>query len=378
MESKMNKKLLIFIPTFETGGVEKNAVFFANNMLKNGYQVSVVYCRKVDNQFSKLDKGINKIKIYRLPKLVFIHDRIVDAISIFIFGYFKLKKEGKDNILIGFQSNIIGIILAKLLDIKSVVRLSNHFESIKYEKSLVRKGAEYLKKKLYKYADVVIANSNELANDYAKVFDRDVKTVYNPIDFDKLNSNVFNIPKEDIYQDKSLPIILSVGRLAKQKNFEYLINSFAVAQKQRDMNLVIVGEGEERNNLTLLIKKLKLEDKVYLIGHRDNVYDYYRNSDIFVLSSFYEGMPNALIEAIACKCLAISTNIKTGPKEILLNGDGGDLVELNNVEELSKKILENLDNKSKAIDKNLNAFNYLNRFSVEKTIESYLSIIESL
>lgn len=374
----MKKKLIVFIPTFETGGVEKNAVFFANSMIDSGYEVSVVYCRKVDNQFNKLKNSIENNKIYRLPNIPLVHDRIIDAISMSIFGYIKLRRETKNSVLVGFQSNIIAILLAKILGIKSIVRLSNHFEAIKYEKSLVRKGAEYLKKKIYKYADVIVANSQELADDYSVLFEKDVKTVYNPIDLEKVKIAKCQLPQESVYQNKKVPIVLSIGRLAKQKNFEFLINAFYEAQKEIDLTLVIVGEGEERAILESLIKKLKIEDKVFLLGHRDNVYDYYKNSDLFVLSSYYEGMPNALIEAIACKCPSISTNIKTGPQEILLDGKGGDLVELNNVIELKNKILENIKELEKSKNKNLMAYNELDRFSSDKTISSYLEIIKSL
>ena len=374
----MKKKLFVFIPAFETGGVEKNAVFFANSLLSEGYEVSVIYCRKVDGQFSKLDDGVKKIKVRRLPNLPLVHERIIDAVSMLIFGYLKLRIKSKHSVLVGFQSNVVAIILAKLLKVRSIVRLSNHYKSISYENSFIRKGSEYLKKKVYKYADIIIANSQELAADYSILLDQTVQTVYNPIDLIAIGKQKYKVPDEAVYQDKKLPILLSVGRLAKQKNFEFLINSFHKAQEKLNMRLVIVGEGDQRGGLEKLIRALSLEGKVFLIGHRNNTCDYYKHSDLFVLSSYYEGMPNALIEAIAYKCPSVSTNIKTGPKEILLNGKGGDLVELGNVRELSEKIVENIKNRLEAKNKNLAAYNNLDIFSSIRTINSYVKMIDSL
>ena len=298
----MNKKIFIFIPSFESGGVERNTVIVANSMIQKGNDVFVVYCRKIDAQFSKLDKGIKEIKLNRLSFLPFIHERIVDAVSAILFGFFVLRKIiDSKSVMISFQSNIVAIILAKLLNFRVIVRLSNHYSNVDFEKGGLRKVSEYLKKILYKKANVVIANSQELADDYSKLLGCPVEVIYNPIDFDIVNDKAEELITDEIFTKKNKPIILSIGRLSIQKNFDFLIKSFAQSIKKVDAYLVIIGEGNQRKKLEELIKDLNLEKNVFLVGYRGNVFPYLKKSDVFVLSSFYEGMPNALIEAVALK-----------------------------------------------------------------------------
>ena len=373
----MNKKIFIFIPSFESGGVERNAVIVANSLMEIGYDVSVVYCRKINAQFTKLSKDIKKIKLNRLPYLPFIHERIVDAVSSALFGFFVLQKiVDNKSVMISFQSNVVAIVLAKLLRVKVIVRLSNHYSNVEFEKSKLRKISEYLKKILYKRADVVIANSQELADDYSRVLECPVQVVYNPIDIDGVKHKAKKPIFDEIFIKKNKPVIIGIGRLCVQKNFGFLIRSFAKSIQKVDAYLVIIGEGSERQKLEKLIKSLNLEGSVILMGHKDNVFPYLKRSDIFVLSSLYEGMPNALIEAVALKIPSISTNIKTGPKEILLNGEGGRLVEVNNIDDLRKAIVFRLLEQEVAQKAAENSFSQLDRFSMDGMILRYKNIIE--
>jgi len=373
----MNKKIFIFIPSFESGGVERNAVIVANSLMEKGYDVSVVYCRKINAQFTKLSKDIKKIKLNRLPYLPFIHERIVDAVSSALFGFFVLQKiVDNKSVMISFQSNVVAIVLAKLLRVKVIVRLSNHYSNVEFEKSKLRKISEYLKKILYKRADVVIANSQELADDYSRVLECPVQVVYNPIDIDGVKHKAKKPIFDEIFIKKNKPVIIGIGRLCVQKNFGFLIRSFAKSIQKVDAYLVIIGEGSERQKLEKLIKSLNLEGSVILMGHKDNVFPYLKRSDIFVLSSLYEGMPNALIEAVALKIPSISTNIKTGPKEILLNGEGGRLVEVNNIDDLRKAIVFRLLEQEVAQKAAENSFSQLDRFSMDGMILRYKNIIE--
>jgi glycosyltransferase involved in cell wall biosynthesis len=375
----MNKKIFIFIPSFESGGVERNAVIVANSLMEKGYDVSVVYCRKINAQFTKLNKDIKKVKLNRLPYLPFIHERIVDAISGVLFGFFALQKVvDNKSIMISFQSNVVAIILAKLLKIKVIVRLSNHYSNAKFEKSKLRRISEYLKKIFYKKADIVIANSQELADDYSKILGCPVKVIYNPIDIDIVKRKAEESITEEIFIKKDRPIVLGIGRLSVQKNFEFLIKSFAQSIKKVNAYLVIIGEGSERQKLEKLIKSLNLEGSVILMGHKNNVFPYLKRSDIFVLSSLYEGMPNALIEAVSLNIPSISTNIKTGPKEILLNGGGGQLVEVGSIDRLRKVIVFGLSEQEKVQKLAYNCFLQMDRFSMDSMILKYENIIEGL
>lgn len=122
--------------------------------------------------------------------------------------------------------------------------------------------------------------------------------------------------------------IISCGRLNKQKNFERLIRVFSkLCEKEQAVELLIYGEGEEREYLSKLITQLDLDTQVRLMGRTENVLCALEEADIFVLSSNYEGMPNALMEALAVGMPCVSMNCPTGPSSLICSGEDGILVE---------------------------------------------------
>jgi GalNAc-alpha-(1->4)-GalNAc-alpha-(1->3)-diNAcBac-PP-undecaprenol alpha-1,4-N-acetyl-D-galactosaminyltransferase len=156
-------------------------------------------------------------------------------------------------------------------------------------------------------------------------------TILNPIVID--NNYII---QEDLSKYK--PYVLSVGRLNKQKNFEMLIKAYSKTNTQEKAKLLIVGEGSERSCLEKLINNLKLENKILLIGQKNNIKDYYLQSDIYILSSSFEGFPNVLVEALSNSCACIATNCPTGPNEIIVNEENGLLIENENQEKMTKAI----------------------------------------
>ena len=134
-------------------------------------------------------------------------------------------------------------------------------------------------------------------------------------------------------------VIFAAGRLTKQKNFEYLINEFSKFSKKNDeFTLIILGEGELRKNLERLIKKNKVENKIYLYGYVDNIYKYFSKGEAFILSSLWEEVGFVMVEAALCNLFIISSNCPNGPTEFLNNGKNGILYENNKLGELEKSL----------------------------------------
>ena len=148
--------------------------------------------------------------------------------------------------------------------------------------------------------------------------------------------------------------ILSVGHLARQKNFSYLIKEFSSFLKiNNEFVLIILGEGEEREKLTLLINEKKLENKFFLLGFTENVYSYMKKSEIFILSSLWEEVGFAMVEASMCNTYIISSDCPNGPKEFLNNGDNGILFKNNVYKGILKSLITycNLEKKKIFLDK---------------------------
>ena len=174
---------------------------------------------------------------------------------------------------------------------------------------------------------------------------------------------------------KNLKVVLSVGRLARQKNYHMLIEAFAkVRLEYEEARLIIIGEGEERKALESHISKLALTDSVSLLGWLKNPYPYMFNCDVFALSSDHEGLGNVLIEALICECNIVSTDCSHGPAEILKNGSFGALVPTGDKNAMANAIKNAFANKPDLSKLNRRA----SQFSWEKLGPEYLALFEEL
>ena len=148
------------------------------------------------------------------------------------------------------------------------------------------------------------------------------------INFDNFKSSqMIDYKKYGIINKK---VILAVGRLTAQKNFSYLISEFSnFLRKNDNYVLVILGEGEEKNNLLKIVEKNKLSKHVYFLGKVNNVYDFMKSSDVFVLSSLWEELGFVIAEAALNNLFIISSDCPNGPKEFLSYGKNGIIYESN-------------------------------------------------
>ena len=169
-----------------------------------------------------------------------------------------------------------------------------------------------------------VANSTQLASLLAKFYGVEscrINTIYTPVDFHELESN-----KRRATDPGSQPLIVSAGRLAHQKRFDILLRAFQQARTSVSARLVIYGEGPLKSTLMRQVKRLGVAEAVTICPFMPSRVEWLREADIFAMSSDYEGMPNALIEAQAFGLPTVSTNCPTGPSELILEGETGYLV----------------------------------------------------
>jgi glycosyltransferase involved in cell wall biosynthesis len=139
------------------------------------------------------------------------------------------------------------------------------------------------------------------------------------------------------------PVVLAAGRLSPQKDFQTLIRAFALLVRDRDLRLLILGEGPERAALEFLVRDLGLTGRVALPGFRANPFALMARARLFVLSSAWEGLPGVLIQAMACGTPVVSTDCPSGPREVLADGRYGPLVPVGDPQALAHAIGETLD-----------------------------------
>jgi glycosyltransferase involved in cell wall biosynthesis len=200
--------------------------------------------------------------------------------------------------------------------------------------------------KLDKY-DYVVTIADEmkiqLENYFPELSKEKIKRIYNPFDFEEIRKKADDISsisdkEKNLLSDK---YICTVTRLDEhQKDTTTLINSYQKLYNQNKMHhkLYIIGDGPHKIQLEQLVKSYKLENNILFFGKKINPYLWMKNAEVFILSSNFEGLPTVLVEAMAVETFVISTSCKTGPKEILMNGECGDLFEIGNVDELSEKL----------------------------------------
>ena len=175
--------------------------------------------------------------------------------------------------------------------------------------------------------------------------------------------------------------IVAAGRLSEQKNYKMMIDAVKLlSEDYGDISLQIYGNGELDTQLRAYIKEQGLEDKVSLMGRSDELYNVYKNADVYVMSSDYEGMPNALAEAMAIGLPCISTDCKTGPRDLIDEGKNGFLIPCNDPKALAEKlkfIFSMTDEEQRALGENARA-KVISFCGEKNSLDRLIELIESL
>ena len=361
---KSKKNIIFFCPSIEEGGVEKNLINICNGIAKN-QKVSVVTANK-----NKKKYFYNKIHFIS-PNTNFFNFKMRLFKSLLcVYLLFKNNKNNKSHkcVMISFQSNIIAIIMSKLLNYKIIIRANQ---------SPSNYARNYIKRKImslfYKQADKIVVNSNDFRKEFNKFFQVKSITIYNLIESQnilkklskqKVNNNFFS-------NNKNILNILTIGRLVIQKDQITILRALNLIKNKKKFRCYLIGKGKEFNNLKNFIIKYKLNKNVKILNFQNNVYPYYKKADLFILSSLYEGLPNTLIEALSFGVPIISTDCKTGPREILNKKKFGKLFRIGDYKKLSNLIM-NSKKKRKT-----NCTNDI-RFDFEKNLQKYKNLINNL
>ncbi|MGL5934431.1 MAG: glycosyltransferase [Cetobacterium sp.] len=350
------KKILFKSGSTMLGGLEKVQIEYINYLLDSNYNVKIII-ENDNGPNNKLEKDIaakviylkdysyiNKIKKIRENRKKNLFNRIIYNYNLrkekkySEKEFLKIYEEFKPDIVIDFDSSLTRGI-HKLKKSKNIVWVHSSVENWKKKKSRIK---NYVKR-IEKY-DKVICICKEMMVDLKMLnnnLSKKIDYIYNPIDKD----NIINLSKENVEIDEkkyfNQEYILMVSRLDTiPKDFETLIDGFGLAKENGySGNLYIIGDGPDKNKVENLIFESKYSKNIKLLGSKKNPYNWMKKADKLVLSSKYEGLPTVLLEGLILKKTCISSNCKTGPKEILDNGRGY-LFEVGDVKTLAKCILE--------------------------------------
>lgn len=340
--------------TLTSGGSERVISLLANALCAKGHEVSIV-CLNSHIVYYSIDPKVT---------VVFAEDEIQSTSllekTIWLRNYIK---DNKPDVVVPFMEAVYCVTLLALIGVRVPVVSSERIDPRR--SPFVR---NILRRIFLPLTTHLVVQTQDIKNFYPGFIRKKTSVIYNPV-----SENVFSMPIAD-----KRNTIISVGRLYKQKNQQMLIRAFKeIADAYPDYKLVIFGEGPLRKELETTIEELHLVGKVLLPGVTDNVIEKLTESKLFCLSSDYEGMSNALIEAI-CVGLPVITTQVSGVEELIESGKNGETVKIGDTTSFAKAMNTMLADEEKM--KNYGAANkqMASLFKTENIVERWELLLKQV
>lgn len=358
--------ITIYLPSLRGGGAERVMVTLANAFAERSFVVDLVLASASGPYLTEVSPAVNVVDLGR--------SRVITSLP----GLVRYLRKRKPTALLSAMghANLVALLAKKLSGGNTRVVVSERNNSS--VEANQNKGLRYLiirslNHYLYRSAKVVHAVSQGVAAASAKELGlplERIQVIYNPVVTQQmLEMSCTNVNFPWLVND-GRKMVVAAGRLTKQKDFTTLIRAFALLQSKTNARLVIMGEGELRSDLERLVAENSLQQAVFLPGFVENPFAVMKRADLFVISSAWEGLPNVLIQAMACGAPVVSTNCPSGPAEILENGKWGRLVPVGDVETLAKAMLDTLTETEHPDVASRAAY-----FSLERAVDEYLRLL---
>lgn len=357
----------LFIPTLMGGGAERVTIMIANGLADEGKPVDLVVGNANGPYGDLISKNVNVVD-FKTSRLLFALPQ-----------YSKYLFQRKPRLVLSSlgHANVATVILAKLITpkTKTVISIHNSLKTPSEKKNFAPfyQIVKRLHSTIVNQADHIITVSQGIRTqilDLYRISPSKVTAIYNPLDVKHIEKMSTQNAGHGWLDDGSLPVIIGVGRLTEQKNFDLLIRAFSKVKEEVPSRLVILGEGEDRELLERRVQELQLSDNVLMPGFVDNPFAWIQKSTVFAMSSGWEGLPGVLLEALACGTQVVSTDCETGPYEILEGGKWGKLVGVGDRDGLSQAIIEVLQQRE-SVDTKLRALD----FDKEHSVAHYTEVL---
>src|SRR5258706_929702 len=358
-------RISIFFHDLGIGGAERVMLQLAQGFTRIGHPVDLVLARAEGSLISEVPAGVRIIDFNtENPFVMFIR----------LIKY--LRTERPHALLSPFEVTSVIAILAKIISrvpTRIAVRISTQL-SLNKRTRLKKIIEQIVVSMVYPLADGIIAVSRGVAKDlviYAGIPSERIKVIYNPAVTDELLQKADASIDHPFFATGQWPVILGVGRLSGEKDFFTLIKAFEIVQRKTPSRLIILGDGDERLALEELIHSSNLHDLVDLPGFEINPFAFLKKASVFVLSSKWEGLPNVLIQALACDCPVVSTDCPSGPSEILAAGQYGYLVPVGDANAMAKAIETVLAGNIQKPPKS-----WLEQYKIDSVIPQYKAVLD--
>ena len=344
-----------------SGGTERVTSVIANELIKNNYKVSILSLVDGKNPFFTLNKDIQTYSLY--PKEISFKKNFVHA----TYKIRQFVKRHEVDVVIVVDSNSCLFTVPALvgLGIKHIC-----WEHFNFNNDLGRYSRRLARQLAARYCDSIVTLTERDKQYWLKGtrHKSQIIAIANPCPF----------PPQNYSKQGNTHTVLTVGELTEVKGFDLLLEAWIQINKvMPDWKLVIVGEGDDRKKLTGFIKKYNLMDSVDLVGRISDVSKYYKEAEIFCLSSRFEGFPMVLLETLAFGLPVVSFDCDTGPAEIL-EDTGSILVPKNNIDQLASSLINLMKDEEDRKSIRLKAKEKSKNYQPENTVNHWIELLESL
>ncbi len=318
------KHVMFVISNLYGGGAERVVSVWANKLSQKGYRVSILLYSRVENEYP-IDDNID---IYTIAASAEECDSMSIIKRVAVFR--KIIKKVAPDVLINFLP-----VVQVYVNVATVGLRIPRIETIRINpwrvETIKGKTETLLWKRCFANSKAVILQSEDQKAFFSNKVQKKSVVIPNPI-----NEIYIENPKNEYASTHRL---IAAGRLSYQKNYNMMIDAVEIVAGQfPDVRLEIFGDGELKDVIAQVIAEKGLSEKIALMGRSSELYKEYNKSDIYLMSSDYEGMPNALAEAMAVGLPCISTDCKTGPRDLIDNNENGFLVSVGNSFDMAEKI----------------------------------------
>ena len=313
-------RIALVLSSLSCGGAERAVILTAEGLLNRGHKVSLITIAGTEKDFFKVPDGVHRIAL----NVAKDSPTLIHALWNNQYRFRVLRQaicSLQPDVVIShmYRSNILTLL--SLLKTKYPVIVT---EQIDPKMSPAQGWWGKLRRPVYPLAAKVVSVSQGVDESFEWLPRGKRTVIYNPLQPINDEKGTISLPKG---VDPNKKWVIAMGRLHYQKNFELLLSAFhKLVDKHPDWQLLIFGEGELRPKLEELVENLGLTNQVFLPGVTNNPISILKRSELFVLSSRFEGLPLVLLEALACGLPIVSTDCPSGPREIIQDGIDGVLV----------------------------------------------------
>jgi glycosyltransferase involved in cell wall biosynthesis len=376
----IKSNLMFVIHSLSGGGAERVMINLLKHLDRTKYRLTLALLNPGGEYFSDLpdDVELTKLRDYR-GKRFFFHR---------IFDLRKAIRLHKPDLIVSFMTGSnISLTRTKLfggMNFPLIIREGNN-PSLNIRKNISNLWLSYKKielRLLYRTANRIISISEGIKTDLSSnwgINEHKIITIPNPIIFKEIKtksaesiSEPFSIPNDN------RPTIIAVGRLVKQKGYEYMLRAFQLVRAVTPARLIILGKGDLQSDLQDSINRLGMENDVTLLGFAQNPFAYLNRSKVYLSTSLWEGFHLTIAEAMACGVPPVATDCDFGPREIIQDRVNGFLVPVGNIEKIAEKVIELLTDDDLRTKISENAKARALDFDISKIVKEYEKVFDQV